>query len=78
MSVVEDAFEDISEPLTGKKAAAEAQQRAEEDALESRRQAQAARVFAETEGQGQGTVGEVVLGAIDDEEEDELGDVFQY
>lgn len=76
MSLIGDAFEDITEPFTGKKASAEAQRQAEEDALESRRQATAARVFAETEGQGQGTVGEVILGAIDEEDEDELGDVF--
>lgn len=70
MSLAEDAFADITEPFTGKKASEEARKRAEEDALKSRRDAAAARVFAETEGAGQGTVGEVVLGTVDEEEDD--------
>lgn len=75
MSFAEDALGDITEPFTGKKAAEEARIKASEDALKSKRDSIAARVFAETEGQGQGAVGEIVLGTIDDEEEDE--DVFK-
>lgn len=75
MSVFEDAIEDITEPFTGKRANAEAQQRAQEDSAKARRDAIAAQVFAETEGAGVGTIGEVVLGQIDEEEDEEVGDM---
>lgn len=76
MTMVENVLKDVTEPLTGAKAAEEAQRKAQEDAEKARVESQQARVFAETEGQGTGHIGEVVFG-IDDEEEDELTDIFK-
>lgn len=65
MSIFEDFWDDI----TGKTAAEEGAERAREENLSNQNKAAAARVFAETEGQGIGDVGSVALGVLDDDEE---------
>lgn len=47
-----------------------AQRQAEKDALEADKQARKAEVFAETEGEGTGQLGQISLEVDDDEEED--------
>ncbi|QMP18288.1 hypothetical protein phiV141_30 [Vibrio phage phiV141] len=62
MGAVKDLWDDV----TGKTAQREAQEQARKDQIQAQNNAAKQRVFAETEGQGQGSVGEVSLG-IDDE-----------
>lgn len=65
MGKVKDLWDDV----TGKTAQREAREQAREDQITAENNAARARVFAETEGKGQGAVGEVSLG-LDDETED--------
>lgn len=65
MGAVGDLWDDV----TGKTAQREAQEQARKDQIQAQNNAAKQRVFAETEGQGQGSIGEVSLG-IDDELED--------
>lgn len=53
------------------KAQERAQKKAEEDALEADRQARKAEVFAETEGEGLGQLGQISLEVDDELDEDE-------
>lgn len=62
MGAVKDLWDDV----TGKTAQREAQEQARKDQIEARNNAAKQRTFAETEGQGQGSIGEVSLG-IDEE-----------
>lgn len=55
-----------------KKAQAKAQKQAEKDALEAEKQSRKAEVFADTEGQGQGSLGQISLevdSSVDEDEE---------
>lgn len=54
-----------------KRATKKAQKKAEEDALEAEKQARKAEVFAETEGEGVGSLGKISLEVDDDLDEDE-------
>lgn len=63
MGVVKDLWDDV----TGKSAARDAQERAAEDQLKAQNVSASQRVFAETEGAGKGSVGQVTLGLEDEE-----------
>ncbi|CAM0009345.1 hypothetical protein VPHK436_0043 [Vibrio phage K436] len=65
MGFIKDAWDDI----TGKTAADDAAKQAEKDRLQAANDAASARVFAETEGAGRGSIGEVSL-SLDDEDVD--------
>lgn len=54
-----------------KRATEKAQKKAEKDALEAEKQARKAEVFAETEGEGVGSLGKISLEVDDDLDEDE-------
>ena len=66
MSPIQDAWDD----LRGKTARIKAEEQAEKQRLEAIRQSQAAEAFAETEGQGRASVGQVSLGLQEEEDED--------
>lgn len=68
MSFIEDAWDDI----TGKTAMEEAAKQAEEDRLAMENNQAKQRTFADTEGKGKGSIGQVSLGLDDEELEDEL------
>lgn len=68
MSFIGDLWDD----LTGKTAQKEAAEQARQDQLRAENAAAAQRVFAETEGQGTGSVGQVTLGLEDEELDPEL------
>ena len=63
MGFVKDLWDDV----TGKTAQREAEEAAERDRLAAENRAASARVFAETEGQGRGSAGQVSLGLEDEE-----------
>lgn len=54
-----------------KRATEKARKKAEKDALEAEKQARKAEVFAETEGEGVGSLGKISLEVDDDLDEDE-------
>ena len=63
----------VATQVQQKKAQKKAKKAAEKDALEADRQARKAEVFAETEGEGIGSLGQISLEVDDDlEDEDEL------
>lgn len=68
MAVLTDVWDDI----TGKTAMEEAARRAEEDRLRMENNQAKQRTFADTEGKGKGSIGQVSLGLEDEELEDEL------
>lgn len=68
MSVLKDVWDDI----TGKTAMEEAARKAEEDRLRMENNQAKQRTFADTEGKGKGSIGQVSLGLEDEELEDEL------
>tara|TARA_R110000796_G_scaffold124706_1_gene239194 strand:+ start:685 stop:879 length:195 start_codon:yes stop_codon:yes gene_type:complete len=55
------------------KATKKANKKAEADALEAEKQARKAEVFAETEGEGVGSLAQISLEVDDDEIENEIG-----
>lgn len=63
-------FGDLWDDITGKTAAEEAQEAARKAQAEAETEAAQARTFAETEGQGTGSIGSIQLG-IDEDVEDE-------
>lgn len=68
MAVLKNVWDDV----TGKTAMEEASRRAEEDRLSMENNQAKQRTFAETEGQGKGSIGKVSLGLEDEELEDVL------
>ena len=68
MAVLKDVWDDI----TGKTAMEEAARKAEEDRLRMENNQAKQRTFADTEGKGKGSIGQVSLGLEDEELEDEL------
>lgn len=68
MSIIKDVWDDI----TGKTAMDEAAKQAEEDRLRMENNQAKQRTFADTEGKGKGSVGQVTLGLEDEELEDKL------
>lgn len=65
-------FSDLWDDFTGATAAEKAEKRMREAQVAADNQAAEALVFAETEGQGKGSIGELQLGIEEDIEEDEL------
>ena len=59
------------------KASRKAEKRAKADAIEAEKQARKAEVFAETEGEGVGSLGQISLEVDDDEVKSEVGSTIR-
>ncbi len=59
------------------KASRKAEKRAKADAIEAEKQARKAEVFAETEGEGVGSLGQISLEVDDEEIESEVGSTIR-
>lgn len=76
-AVVASAAFSIGSTVLQQKASKKAAKQAKEDAVEAEKQARAAEVFAETEGEGVGSLGKVSLEVDDEEIESEIGSTIR-
>ena len=67
----------IGTAVLQQKASRKAEKRAKADAIEAEKQARKAEVFAETEGEGVGSLGQISLEVDDDEVKSEVGSTIR-
>ncbi len=76
-AIVATAVTSIGTTMLQQKASRKAQKEAKADAIEAEKQARKAEVFAETEGEGVGSLGQISLEVDDEEIESEVGSTIR-
>jgi hypothetical protein len=76
-AVVATAAFSVGSAVLQQKASRKAQKEAKADAIEAEKQARKAEVFAETEGEGVGSLGQISLEVDDDEVKSEVGSTIR-
>jgi hypothetical protein len=76
-AVVATAAFQVGSVVLQQKASRKAQKEAKADAIEAEKQARKAEVFAETEGEGVGSLGQISLEVDDDEVKSEVGSTIR-
>ena len=76
-AVVATAAFSVGSVVLQQKASKKAQKEAKADAIEAEKQARKAEVFADTEGEGVGSLGQISLEVDDDEVKSEVGSTIR-
>jgi len=76
-AVVATAAFSVGSAVLQQKASRKAQKEAKADAIEAEKQARKAEVFADTEGEGVGSLGQISLEVDDDEVKSEVGSTIR-
>ena len=76
-AIVANVAFSVGSAVLQQKASKKAQKEAKADAIEAEKQARKAEVFAETEGEGVGSLGQISLEVDDEEIESEVGSTIR-
>ena len=76
-AIVANVAFSVGSAVLQQKASKRAQELAKEDAIEAEKQARKAEVFADTEGEGVGSLGQISLEVDDDEVKSEVGSTIR-